>query len=429
MDVSRTTALNILIEFDKSGTFPNLSLKKHLRDIGSKRDAAFITALVYGVIEKKITLDYYISKVSSVKLKKINVCVINILRLGLYQIMFMSTPHSAACNTSVELAKKNGQYKSASFVNAILRKLSQCYNNIELPTDRLDYLSVKYSVGMPVLNKLYQVLNDDVEAYLSFDHKKDLHIAVNTTKVTTKQLVNLLKLENIDAYQTDFDGLLKIKDGFDVENSSAFKNGLFHVIGLASYIVSKTTVFNNCQSLIDMCSAPGGKTFSICYSYNDNIEITAFDLHQHKINNLQQSCKRLGLNNVFPFLNDGTVLNAKYIGTADCVLCDVPCSGLGVINNKPDIKYNDIDFDSLIEIQYKILGCASSYLKSGGRLVYSTCTINPDENQNQIKRFLNEHTDFEIEDNSNVFNLKNEYTFLPHKDKTDGFYYCVLKKK
>ena len=132
MDVSRTTALNILIEFDKSGTFPNLSLKKHLRDIGSKRDAAFITALVYGVIEKKITLDYYISKVSSVKLKKINVCVINILRLGLYQIMFMSTPHSAACNTSVELAKKNGQYKSASFVNAILRK----YQNILLHLHR-----------------------------------------------------------------------------------------------------------------------------------------------------------------------------------------------------------------------------------------------------------------------------------------------------
>lgn len=429
MDFSRTTALNILIEYDKSGVFPNLSLKKHLRSVESKRDAAFITALVYGVIEKKLTLDYYISKVSSVKLKKINVCVINILRLGLYQIMFMSTPVSAACNTSVDLAKKNGQYKSASFVNAILRKLSATYNQIELPKQKFEYLSVKYSVGVNVLSKLFDTFKDDTEALLASDVDKSLHIAVNKTKVTDSQLIALLKLENIVAKCSEFDGLLTVEGGFDIENSSAYKNGLFHVIGIPSFVISKLAVFDNCESIIDMCSAPGGKTFSVCYAYKDKVNVAAFDLHQHKIKNMNDAISRLGLKNVTAILNDGTILNQKYVNSADCVLCDVPCSGLGVINSKPDIKYNETDFDSLVDIQYKILCCAAEYLKSGGRLIYSTCTINPQENQNQIERFLNEYNDFMPEINENIFNGKNQYTFLPHIDKTEGFYYCVLKKK
>lgn len=431
MDNARQTALNILIEYDKLATFPNLSLKKHLRRLDSKRDCSFITALVYGVIEKRITLDYYISKVSSVKLKKINVCVLNILRLGLYQIIYMDTPVSAACNTSVELAKHNKQFKSAGFVNAILRRLSSIYTDFEFDTKNVkEYLSLKYSVGNSVINKLYSIFGDDTEKFFTFTPTKDLFIAVNTQKLSADELIIALALENITAQKTSIDGLLKIESGgFDIENLSAYKFGLFHVVGFASFAVAKLLHKNGCKKIIDMCASPGGKTFAVAYFYDNNTKICAFDLHEHKVQNLKSSCKRLGLANVEVSQGDGTELNDKLLNTADLILCDVPCSGLGVIHSKPDIKYNDIDFDSLTKTQSQILHNASKYLKSGGRLVYSTCTINPDENENVVIEFLKQNPDFEFENENNLYNHKNTYTFLPHIDNTDGFFYAVLTKK
>ncbi len=186
MDTNRKTALDVLTAYERDGAYPNLELKKRLRGIESDRDRRFISALVYGVIEKKLTLDYYIGKVSSVKLRKINAVVLTVLRMGLYQIMFLSTPESAACSSSVELAKTNGQIKSAGFVNAVLRKLSKSYNDIPLPENRTEYLSVRYSVSPSVLSLLVNSLGEqNAKRYLEYDaaEEKAIYIAANPVKL------------------------------------------------------------------------------------------------------------------------------------------------------------------------------------------------------------------------------------------------------
>lgn len=428
IDIARNTALNVLIEYDKLGVFPNLSLKKHLREIKSTKDKNFICALVYGVIEKRFLLDYYISKFSSVKIKKINVVVINILRLGLYQIMFLSTPSSAACNTSVELAKKNGQYKSSGFVNAVLRKLSQNYLDIEAPKD----LSIKYSIEKNIVdNLIYSLGIDGAEAFLQHTYdNKSMYISVNSLKISDEELIELFSKKDISCEKTGYKGLIKITSSFDIENSYEYKNGLFHVISLPSFVAAKVINPSKDEKILDMCSAPGGKLFTMAYMCNDSAFIKAFDMHEHKISNLIDSCKRLSIKNVQPNLKNCCEYDESLFEFADKILCDVPCSGLGMIFKKPDIKYNAIDFNDLEHIQYKILANASRYLIKGGRLVYSTCTVNADENEKLINEFLKENPSFSIDESVEIYNGKyGQYTFLPHIDGTDGFFITVLKRQ
>ncbi len=428
IDIARNTALNVLIEYDKLGVFPNLSLKKHLRDIKSIKDKNFICALVYGVIEKRFLLDYYISKFSSVKIKKINVVVINILRLGLYQIIFLSTPSSAACNTSVELAKKNGQYKSSGFVNAILRKLSQNHLNIAEPTD----LSVKYSVNRSIFDTLINSLGkDDTEKFLQHAYdNKSMYLSVNTIKISDEELIKLFSQKNICAEKTEFDGLLKISSSIDIEHCEEYKKGFFHVISLPSFVAAKLIKPSKNDKILDMCSAPGGKLFTMAYMCKDSAYIKAFDMHEHKISNLIDSCKRLSIINVHPSLKNCCEYDESLYEFADKILCDVPCSGLGMIFKKPDIKYNTIDFEDLIQTQYKILLNSSKYLKRGGRLIYSTCTVNADENIRVVEKFLKENPSFSFDEEVEIYNDNyGQYTFLPHVDDTDGFYIAVLKRQ
>ncbi len=428
IDIARNTALNVLIEYDKSGVFPNLSLKKHLREIKSTTDKNFISALVYGVIEKRLLLDYYISKVSSVKMKKINVVVLNVLRLGLYQVMFMSTPSSAACNTSVELAKKNGQYKSSAFVNAILRKLAQTYADIKLPSDN----SVKYSIKKDVFDKISNSIGvEQTKELLQYQYDtRTMYIAVNSVKISDDELILRLTQKNINVEKTEYKGLIKVFSSFDIEKSDEYKSGFFHVISLPSFITAKLISPLPNDKIIDMCSAPGGKLFAMSYMCNDNAHFTAFDTHTHKIEGLIHSCNRLSLKNIVPIKKDCSEFDPKYIQSADKILCDVPCSGLGMIFKKPDIKYNDVDFEYLIDTQYKILTNASKYLKKGGKLIYSTCTVNIDENDNLVNRFLLENPDFSIDNDIEIYNNNyGKYTFLPHIDNTDGFFISVLKKQ
>jgi len=428
MDIARKTVLNILIEYDKDGVFPNLSLKKYLRQIPSERDRAFTSALLYGVLEKRMLLDYYISCVSSVKLKKMSVTVINVLRMGLYQIAFMSTPASAACNTSVDLVKHFKQYKSAGFVNAILRKLSSEFKNIKPPSEK----SVKYSVSPQIAKVIIDSIGEDgFDKLLQYQvDDRSVYIAVNTNKISPDKLISVLKLEGTDAKLTEFNGLLCVDSASFIESSSAFKAGLFHVIGLPSFICAKTLSPKRGDKVIDMCAAPGGKTFTLSYLSEDLGEILAFDLHDHKVQNLKNDCKRLGVKSVKPVVKDSSVFDKALVNSADKILCDVPCSGLGMIFNKPDIKYNNIDFDSLTDVQFKILSNAVCYLKNGGTLVYSTCTINSSENESVVKRVLLEHPEIYLSEDTYIFNNKcGEYTFLPHVDNTDGFYIAVLKKR
>lgn len=427
MDNARLTALNALIEHCKTSSYTNLTIKKYLRNVNDVRDKRFITTLFYGVIENKLLLDHYISKVSSVKLRKINPVVLNILRMGLYQIIFLSTPASAACDTSVKLAKKNGQFKSAGFVNAILRKLSVSYNDITVFQEH-----VKFSISQ----KNYEVLVNS----LGLENAKDfllngkkskelLYAAVNLKRITVNEIIELFSNLGINAYKTEFDGLISFSDTVDIESSLPFCDGLCHVIGFPSYLSAISVNPANSQNIIDMCAAPGGKTLVMAYNSCKTAEIHAFDLHEHKIKLINDNCKRAKINNVNACVCDGTLLNEKYINTADRVLCDVPCSGLGMIFKKPDIKYKDIDFDLLIKTQYQILSNGAKYLKSGGRLVYSTCTVNINENRGVIDKFLAENPAFSLDSNYEIYNgKKGDATFMPCEKFSDGFYIAVLTK-
>ena len=429
----RSTALDILIAYERDGVYPNLLLKKSLKDIKVDRDKRFISALVYGVIEKKLLLDFYISHVSSVKIKKINTVVLSILRIGLYQIVFMSTPASAACNSSVQLAKTNGQIKSAGFVNAVLRKLAQTYESILMPKNKIEYLSVKYSISSKILNVIIDSLGiEKAELFLQsgYSETKKIYIAVNRIKASDDELLKLLRFENIIARKTDIKGLLCVDSGFDIESTAAYTNGYFHVISKPSYICAVSVGAQSGDVIYDMCSAPGGKTFVLSYESADNAKITAFDIYKHKTDLIKKNCSRLGLKNVLSITADSTKLNRDLIDTANRVLCDVPCSGLGMIFRKPDIKYKDCNFSDLIDIQKKILENGCMYLKRGGRLIYSTCTVNVQENNLLIRDFLENNDKIEIDKSINIYNNNyGEKLFLPNTDNMDGFYIAVLRKK
>lgn len=427
-DIARKTAFGILLDYEKKGTYPHLALKSKLRDIESRLDRSFVTNIVYGTIAKKLTLDYYVSKVSSVRLSKIDLINLTALRMGLYQIIYMSVPASAACNTSVELVKKNGMSKSAGFVNAILRRLSAEYRNIAFPQDETERACVEYSVSKDVYRLLTDSIGADAAKSILTVEDHLIYAAVNTLKTNVKSLIRALKEQGVDA-EPDMDGLIRFPS-CGVEGLTAFQNGLFHVIGKPSYISARLFAPEEGQTAIDMCSAPGGKAFTAAYLSNDKSRILAYDLHKHKIGNIMSSAKRLGLKSVIASQADGTVYNGDLSGTADRVLCDVPCSGLGIIPKKPDIRYKSIDCSSLTETQLAILKNGASYLKNGGRLVYSTCTVNTAENRGVIDRFLEEYDQFEIDKSVHIYdNVYGEKLFLPDGSVNEGFYIAVLKKR
>lgn len=429
---ARNLSLNILTEYEKYSTYPNLSLKKHLRNLNDARDKRFVCALVYGVIEKKLYLDYCISKVSTIKLDNLNLHVLNILRMGFYQFAFMNVPISAACNTSVELAKINHQFKSIGFINAVLRKLSMMHKEIKIPniTDSRHY-QIKYSIDPTPAGKIISSLGrQEFEKFMEYNHDNTIYIVVNSLKTNPDELISILNTENVIVKKTELYGLLEINSQIDIENSPAFKNGMFHTVGKSSYLAAKALNVQEGETVFDMCAAPGGKTFSLYNSSRGKAHITAFDIHEHKIKNLIDECNRLGFNDITVKLEDARIFNDNYFEKADKILCDVPCSGLGMILNKPDIKYKKVDYKSLINTQLSILNNASKYLRHNGKIVYSTCTVNKEENYEVIEKFLTNNNNFELDNTTHICeNVYGQKLFLPQIDNSDGFYVAVLKRK
>ncbi len=418
MSLSRQIALDVLIAWEREGSYPNLLLKEKLDRLSDRRDRAFCTQLVYGTIENKLKLDFYISKVSSVPLRKIHIVNRNILRMGLYQGLLLDVPVSAACNTSVELAKKNGQYKSSGFVNAVLRKLLSAPSLPALPSGTdAGALSVRYSVDPSIISLLIK----EYSAQFAIEYFEGLesisndysYIAVNTLKTDDESLIEKLEMEGVSAEIAE-PGLLKVRFTSNPSSLQAFREGLFHVMGLPSYLTAQKLDVCPGDTVLDLCSAPGGKTFALAYKMKNQGRIIACDIHPHKIDALEVQAKRLGITNVEFVCLDAVKLQESWVNTADKVLCDVPCSGLGIIGKKPDIRYKSMsDFD-LYGTQSAILQNGLTYLKQKGSLVYSTCTIHPAENRGVAGRLAP--------------TIVEEKTFLPQSDGTEGFYYAVIKK-
>ncbi len=416
---AREAALLTLNDIFYNGAYSNLAVKERLSKCRGmdKNEKAFFTGLVYGIVSRHFTLEYIISKYSSVKVKKLARYVKILLEMGIYQLLFLDKiPQSAAVNESVKLAKKYCKKGSDRFVNAILRAICKDGCKIDIP----DNLTVKHSFSPEMAQMFCEQFGTEFSEQLmsALNEAPDFLIRPNLLKTDAVTLSEKLTEHGVNNAVTDY-GMIKA-DGFDVSSSPLYRDGLFSVQDRGAYTASVVLEPKKGETVIDMCAAPGGKTTHIAELMGDCGKVTAFDIHEHKISLIQNAAKRLGIKSVEAKIGDATVLQKNLVSTADKVLCDVPCSGWGIIRRKPDIKLSHTDLDELYEIQRKIIRNGAEYVKKGGSLVYSTCTVNKNENEKVIYDFLKENNDFE-----KVY----EKTYYPHIDGCDGFFICRLDKK
>ena len=386
--------------------------------------APFVCQIVYGVIERKITLDYILSQFLTQPLKKLNPQVLTILRMGVYQLKFMDkVPDSAAVNESVKLVKKVKCAYASGLLNSVLRKVAAA--TIEYPeTDNKIYnLSIKYSCPENLVKHYVDDYGfDDTEKFLEDSlGTSPIFLRVNTLKTTTEKLIVELANEGICAEKcSDLDNAVVLVDGGAVFKTKAYNKGLFHVQDKASQLCISQLSPEPDDFVFDMCASPGGKTFTIAEMMNNKGKVYSFDLYEHRVKLIADGAKRLGINIVEAQAGDASKFNSQ-LPKADKILCDVPCSGLGVIRRKPEIRYKELEFvDNLCELQYNILSCSANYLNDNGVLVYSTCSLNKKENEEICDRFLANNPEFK--------KVQDYMTLMPHKNGTDGFFIAKFQK-
>lgn len=440
MSNSREIALKILMRIE-DGAYSNLILDSELsRHSLSDLDKAYVTRMIYGVVTYKLTLDYIIKKSSKIRLKKISQSILNILRLGIYELYYMDKiPVSATCNEYVKLSRKYGHNASSGFVNAILRNLSK--KEIEANFEGLEgneLLSVKYSCPLWLVEKWSKQYANIEDLLKANNEKTDTCIRVNTLKITREELENKLIENGYEVEDGRIGDILYIKKLKGLLSEELFNEGYFVVQDEAPSIIAHILEPKEGEKILDICSAPGGKTTHIAQLMNDNGEIIATDIHEHRVGLVEQLAEKLGIKSIKAECMDATVYNNEFEEKFDGIVADVPCSGLGVIRKKPEIKWtvSEDEISELVDIQKAILNNAKRYLKKGGRLVYSTCTNTIDENENLVKWFLEENKEFKIKniDKCIPIELKSALkpegwlSFLPNQEKTDGFFACVFEK-
>lgn len=447
LDLPRETALKILYDINKSGAYSNITLNKYLEDKElTGLDKAFITELVYGTLKWRLSIDYIIDKFSSVKIKKLSPWILNILRLGVYQLVYMSKiPESAACNECVNLSKRYGHSASSRFVNAVLRNVARSRDKIDYPDKSKDltaYLSIKYShPDWMVKSWLSRYGESFTEELLRLNNEPaPLTVRVNTLKTTRDELSELLKKEGYETEPAKYiDNALTIKNPSSISKMESFIKGLFQVQDESSMLVGRVLDPTPGEIIVDVCSAPGGKTTHIAELMENRGQVIARDIHEHKIKLINDAAKRLGIDIIKAEIFDASEIDLELAEKADRVLVDAPCTGLGIIRRKPDIKWTRTpgDLKDIVKIQEKILNTSSKYVKPGGVLVYSTCTIEPQENEELVKRFLDSNKEFALEDISGQLpegltrdTAKEGYIQLyTNVDGIDGFFISKMRKR
>ncbi|MBO7304359.1 MAG: 16S rRNA (cytosine(967)-C(5))-methyltransferase RsmB [Clostridia bacterium] len=433
---TRKLALTLLTEHEELGKYVNLSLSSHRLDGISREEKGFITALLYTAVERKLSYDYYIGALSGRSLDKIDPTTKNILRLGLCQLLDMDgVPAFAAVNESVKLARDSGE---RAFVNAILREADRRRDNLPLPdkTKKPErYLSVLHSFPAWIVKKFISVLGyGDTEALLSrFNSLRYTDLTVNTNKISVGDFLEMLRRDGIAAHPCEVSPLtVRIDESVDPRLLPGYSEGMFFVQDAASMAAVSLLSAVDGELLVDVCAAPGGKSFAAAVMMHGGGRVKSFDLHESKISLICDGAKRLSLDNITASVRDALEPDSKMLGSADAVICDVPCSGLGVLGKKSDIRYRSCEgVDALPELQYSILSVAASYLKPGGRMIYSTCTLNPDENEKVFNRFLENHPDFSATDFEigKWRSCGGHFTFYPHIHETDGFFVGLIHKR
>lgn len=417
---ARKIAVTALTEVESEAAYSNLTLNKFLSESDlSKSDRSFVTALFYGVLDRKMTLDFVLGGYVKTPLDKMPTFTLCALRTAIYQIMYMDRiPDSAAVNETVNIIKGSKQRYQTSFVNAVLRNVLR--GGYKLPQgDSIPSLSVNYSCPERTVRELINDYGKDTAVKLLSAAlvKPPVVLRVNTLKTNSETLSQLLSDEGASVKQGDVSNSLTVENFPDMASSECFKKGLFHIQDTASQSAVAVLAPRAGERVADLCAAPGGKSFTMAQLMENKGELLAFDLYEKRVRLIEKGAKRLGISIIKAACGDASVKNDS-LGLFDAVLCDVPCSGLGVIRRKPEIKYKPVgDFSELEGIQLKILENAAGYLKSGGRLLYSTCTLRKAENSGIIQAFL---------DKNPCYELKYERTYMPHTDGSDGFYCALL---
>lgn len=435
---AREIAYKVLLDIEKNKNYSNMAINKHFKDVKmSNQDRGLATEIIYGVIENKYYIDYMIDKLSKVKTNKMEIYVKTLLRMGIYQIMFLnSISDYAAVNETVNLAKKKNS-KVSGFINGILRNVIRQKEEIgKVKTkDDVDYLAIKYSYDKWMIrNWMIHFGKEFTEELLEANNERpNIYLRTNTLKITRDELIKKLEKQNIKAEKVNVvEEAIKVEHLKDIENNSLYKEGLFTVQDVSSMLVGKVMNPKENSLVLDVCSAPGGKTTHMATLMNNTGQVVSRDIYDHKLKLIKAASKRLGLTNVDVEEFDGMKLDRESIGKFDYVLADVPCSGLGIIRRKPEIKYKEKEeFRQLPPIQKKILENASKYVKVGGTLIYSTCTIQDSENIDVVNEFLQKNKNFELvpikEVNVDLENQEKGYMKIyPNVHNMDGFFISKL---
>lgn len=443
MTNARDIVLSILLDIEGNNTFSNIAIAKALKkhQFEAKKDRAFITRLAQGITETKIKLDYIIDGFSKTPSEKCKPLIRALLRMGVYQIMYMdAVPDSAVCNEAVKLAKKHNFGSLAGFVNGVLRAVARNKDNIAMPDKEniSKYLSVNYSMPEWLCKKIMEDYGEKGEKIIaaSFDERKTA-LRVNTLKITREKLKEYIKEENKKRRNnSDVDSVIDIvvEDGIYDENAllvsgydfirsmPGYRQGLFFIQDESSMCAIKAAGIKPYQTVVDVCAAPGGKTLNAACYMEGKGKIYSRDISDEKLILVEENAERLGIQDIISIEKwDAKRVDEKLARKADVVIADLPCSGLGIMGRKNDIKYRikQEQIDELIKLQRDILTSVKQYVKKGGVLLYSTCTINPQENKENTKWFL---------ENDSEFKLCAERQLLQGVDKCDGFYYAVLQR-
>ena len=467
IDLDREAAYKALLAIERDGSYSNLELSKMLASDGLS-NKGFIREIVYGVTENKIYLDYILDKFIKKGAAKTKLQALIILRMGVYQILFMnSVPNYAAVNESVALARRFAR-GTDGFINGVLRNFIR---NMDSASEidvkgRLEHLSIRYSCQLKLVEELVSMLGFEHAKVLleHAGHRPPLSIRVNVAKISVKELADRLRAKGFEIEGSKLSDRVLLVKGGALTEANEYKEGLFSIQSEESCAIADFADAKSTELVIDLCAAPGGKAAAMAEQMlkpststepltetepststepltetepgkqpSTSTEpltktepgiasgkVIALELYEHRAALIEATARRLGLENIEVRCQDAVEQIDALVGKADLVLADVPCSGLGVIRRKPEMKYRDeFDFDELVEIQKSILETGSSYLKPGGRLIYSTCTINPRENELMVKDFLERHEEFISE---------KEVKLSPFDNGYDGFYMNKLKK-
>lgn len=437
---ARETALSVLERCRRDQAFSDALLSSSIQTAGlSVRDSAFCSRLCYGVMQNMLLCDFYIDSFT-LNSNKLEPKIRDILRLSVYQILFLDrVPSRAAVNEGVELCKKCGFSRASALVNAVLRKISENKSKLpEIPRDDIcRHLSIKYSTPLELTGRFISEFGADfTEKMLAANNEiAPTVLQVNTLKVTADKLKTELEEDGIELTENPV-----LTNSFEITGTGSiaalreYMDGEFYVQDAAARLSVIAAAPKPGDSVLDACSAPGGKSFASAIMMENSGKIVACDIHASKLSRVTEGAERLGINIISTAVMDAAKPDLSHISAFDIVIADVPCSGLGVIRKKPDIRYKDIsEIDKLPTVQFSILSGLAECVKPGGVLLYSTCTVLSQENDGVIDRFLSANDEFSLE----AFTLplpfgdvvNGRLRLYPHLHRTDGFFICKLRKK